>query len=186
MYEYIGIIRRQKVHIDLGKQISDEIHELINVPTTLKFYMTSYLVYAAVAMRQFPGLSTKGSRHTVPVYKFFYQLELKESLHHFTRVTDAFFVPQLFSFDPTLEKKRVSDEAYKVVSKVGCILLQFPTFTYLKVGCYTGCAYMFPKYPSDKWILMELCRQLISFHKEWMKIHKLGFKFPLTIGRYTI
>lgn len=68
MYEYIRIIRRQKVHIDWGKQISDEIHEqLINAPSTLKFYMTSYLVYAVAVMRQFSGLSTKGNRMMVPV-----------------------------------------------------------------------------------------------------------------------
>lgn len=70
------------------------------------------------------------------------------------------------NFDPSLERRRVSDEAYMVVSKVGCIFLQFPTFTYLRVGCYTGCPYMLPRYPSDKWVLMEMCRQLISVRKE--------------------
>lgn len=85
-----------------------------------------------------------------------------------------------------LSKIRVSDVAYKVVSKVSCIFLQFLTFTYMRVGCYTGCPYMFPRYPSDKWILMELCRQLISIQKEHMRIHKLGFKFPLKIERYNV
>lgn len=62
MYEYIWIIRRKKAHIDWGTQINDEIHEqLINVTTTLKLYMTSYLVFVAAVMRQFLRLSTKGN-----------------------------------------------------------------------------------------------------------------------------
>lgn len=68
MYEYIKIIKRKKKHVDWGTQISDEIHEqLINVQSTLKFYMTSYLVYVVAIVRQFPGLSTEGNRNVVPV-----------------------------------------------------------------------------------------------------------------------
>lgn len=58
LYQYIHVIRKNK-----EKQISDALcDQLIKVLTTLKFYMTSYLVYVAPSMRHFPSLSTKGDR----------------------------------------------------------------------------------------------------------------------------
>lgn len=60
---YMNIIRKGNDRIDWGEQISDAIfNQLKEARTTLKFYVTSYLVYVVASMRQFPGLSTKGDR----------------------------------------------------------------------------------------------------------------------------
>jgi hypothetical protein len=187
MYEYIQVMRKKKSHIDWGAQISDEIHEkLIRVPTTLTFYMNSYLAYASAAIRQYQGLTIDGDRKLVPVYKLFPQITLKGIIKNFRRVSDALFAPIFCMFDPSLSKKIIFYEAWEVVNKYGCVFLQFPTFTYLKVGCFKGYPYILPRYPSDKWVLMELCRQVIMVHTERRDIHKTWVKFPITIGSYYV
>lgn len=187
MYEHIIINKRKKIHINWGVQISDKIHEqLFNVHSTLKFYTTSYLVYVATTMRKYHGITTKGDRRYVSVHKYYSQITLRGSIRHFIRVNDDFFISFLCMFNPSLEKKRVSDEAWQVVNKYGCIFLQFPTFTYLRVGCYTGYPNLLPIYPSNKSMLMKLCRHIILVHNERQSIHKPSIKFPITIGRYSI
>lgn len=84
MYQYIHVIRQNKDKIFWGKQIIDAICEqLTKVSTTLKFYMTSYLVYIAASMRHFPGLTTTGDKRQVEVHEYYTQLVLKESHSHF-------------------------------------------------------------------------------------------------------
>ncbi|KAH9316219.1 hypothetical protein KI387_020953, partial [Taxus chinensis] len=49
--------------IDWGTLISNEIDsQMTTVLSTGKFYMSSYVTYAAAGMRNYPGLDTKGSR----------------------------------------------------------------------------------------------------------------------------
>lgn len=187
MYQYIHIIKQNKKKIFQGKQIADALCEqLTKVTTTLKFYMTSYLVYVATSMRHFPGLSTTSDRSQVPIYKYFSQLTLSKSVHHFRRVNDAFFTHYMCLFDKEIQNKRVSDEAWKVVSKHGCIFFQFPTFTYIKIGCFDREPFMLPRYPSNKIILIEMACQISSIHEHQSRAHKTGLKFSIAIGRYSI
>lgn len=70
MYQYNHVIRQNKEKIFWEKQISDAICEkLSKAPTTLKFYMTSYLVYITASMRHFPSLFSIGDRRQVEVHK---------------------------------------------------------------------------------------------------------------------
>lgn len=73
MYQYIHVFRQNKEKIVWGKQISDAICEqLTKVPTTLKFYMNSYLVYARTSMRHFPKLSITRGRRQIEVHKYYF------------------------------------------------------------------------------------------------------------------
>lgn len=68
----MNIIRKGNDKIDWGEKIRDAIYEqLKEVRTTLKFYMTSYLVYVAASMRQFSGLSTKGDRRKTAIWDYY-------------------------------------------------------------------------------------------------------------------
>lgn len=62
----------------------------------------------------------------------------------------------------------------------------FPTFTYIWVGCFIGEPFMLPKYPSDKIIVMELCRQLVYVHERQSSSHKTSLKSSQSIGRYLV
>lgn len=88
----MNIIRKGNDKIYQGEQISDVIcDQLKEIRTTLKFYMTSYLVCATASMRQFPGLSTKGDRRQTLVWDYYSQLTIINWRSHFCRVNDAFF-----------------------------------------------------------------------------------------------
>lgn len=45
---------------------------------------------------------------------------------------------------------------------------------------------MLPRYPSDKVVLMELARQMVYVHEKQSSSQRLGFKFSLSIRRYSI
>lgn len=76
------------------------------------------------------------------------------------------------------------------MNEYGCLFLQFPTFTYMRVGCYSGQPYMLPRYSTDKIILMELGRQIMAVHAHQSVKHKVGMGIsttnPLKIGRYSL
>lgn len=152
--------------------------------------MNSYLVYLAASLRHFPGLSTKGDRSLIPVWEYYDQLPLRPRRLHFRRVQDAFFGYFMCQFDRNLRNKRLSDEAWDKVSEYECLFLQFPTFTYMRIGCYDGQPYMLPRYPTDKIILVELGRQIMAFHTFQSAKHKVGMGIsttnPLKIGRYSL
>lgn len=71
---------------------------------------------------------------------------------------------------------------YNRVSHFGCVFLQFPTFTYIRIGCFTIEPFILPRYPSDKIVLMDLCRQFIHVHEKKSQAHKTSLKFPKAIG----
>lgn len=74
MYQFTMFIR-QSHHISWGEIISDALCEqLAVVPTTMTFYMNSYLVYLAASLRHFPGHSTKGDLSFIPVWEYYDQL----------------------------------------------------------------------------------------------------------------
>lgn len=99
----INIIRKGATRIDWGEQISDVLcAQLKEVKVTLKFYMTSYLVYVAASMKQYLGLSIKGDRRVVPVWEYYDQLTIKNQGNHYRRVIDAFFAVWKCIFDKGL------------------------------------------------------------------------------------
>ncbi|KAH9331307.1 hypothetical protein KI387_003415 [Taxus chinensis] len=186
MYQFMVTIKKNQQGIDWGTLISNEIDsQMTTVLSTGKFYMFSYVAYAAAGMRSYPGLDTKGSRTTNPVYKYYPQITKKGSKDHFRRVNDAFFYENICQLNPGLRKTRVSDEAWTEVSKWGCIFLQFKKFTYLRTVMYSGEPFRLPRYPGDRLILIELVRQLLDFHKFQQSKHKAAVSFPISIGRYT-
>lgn len=83
-------------------------------------------------------------------------------------------------------KSSVFHEDWEVVNQYECMLIQFPTLTFLRIGCYDDQPFMLPKYPSDKIALMELARQMMTVHEKQLGSHKIGFKFSLSIGRYSM
>jgi hypothetical protein len=111
-------------------------------------------------------LKKNGDRRTKLLYKNYPHITYRGSINNFRGFNDAFFAPLLYMFYPAIEKESLSDEAWNVVKKYGYFFLQFPIFTYLKFGCFRGYLYVLPRYPSDKWILMDLCSKLIVVHKE--------------------
>lgn len=89
-------------------------------------------------------------------------------------------------FDKDLQKKRLSNVSYNKVCEYECVFLQFPTFTYIWVGYFTGEPFMLPIYPSHKIVVMELCRQLVYLNERQSSSHKTSLKCSQSIGRYSV
>lgn len=148
--------------------------------------MNSYLVHTIASMRLFSRLSIEGVKRNVLVWNFYKQLNLRPNQSHYRRVKDYLFGSFMCQFDKKLHNSRVSEVSWMKVNEYGCLFLQFPTFTYLVVGCFEGVPYVLPRYPTDKIILMELVRKIITMHSRQLEAHKTGFKFPLIIESYSL
>ncbi|KAH9318037.1 hypothetical protein KI387_019806, partial [Taxus chinensis] len=49
---------------------------------------------------------------------------------------------------------------------------------------FSGEPVKFPRYPSDRLVIMELSRQLVEMHDLQSKRHKSTGFFPITVGYY--
>ena len=76
------------------------------------------------------------------------------------------------------------------MNQYGCNFLQFPIFTYLRVGYFKGESYTLPRYATEQIILMELARQLMDVQSNQHASHRPVFGItsakPLSIGNYSI
>ncbi|KAH9327605.1 hypothetical protein KI387_007783, partial [Taxus chinensis] len=61
----------------------------------------------------------------------------------------------------------------------------FAAFTYLRVTNFLGEPVKLPGYPSDKLVIVELCRQLVQMHDLQSKWHKSTNFFPITMDYYS-
>ena len=58
-------------------------------------------------------------------------------------------------------------------------------FTYLRVYGSKEAPYRLPRYASDRFILMEFSRHLLSVHdKVWVKKAAMTYQLPIVIGNY--
>ena len=90
-------------------------------------------------------------------------------------------------FDKQFSIKRVPDGALDKVNQYGCIFIQFPTFTYLRVGYFKEEPYTLPRYATDGIILMELAKQVMEVQFYQHVLHRLGFGISsIVIGHYMI
>ncbi|KAH9303501.1 hypothetical protein KI387_043863 [Taxus chinensis] len=80
---------------------------------------------------------------------------------------------------------RMTKSILIATEKWGALFTQFPTFTYPRVVNFLGEPTKLPIYAGPKLILLELSRQLITYHEKCLKRKKGGTPFPLTVGRYT-
>jgi hypothetical protein len=61
---------------------------------------------------------------------------------------------------------RLSSEAQVLIQQYGSFFIQFPRFTYLRIGGFDDEPLRLPRYALDCFILAELCRQLFSVIKD--------------------
>lgn len=77
--------------------------------------------------------------------------------------------------------KRLLDEAMQLIGTYGSFFIQFPKFTYLRVGVFEGEPYRLPRYAFDRQILMEICRQLPYIDTKYKARHQSGVSFPIEL-----
>lgn len=76
---------------------------------------------------------------------------------------------------------RLLDKAMQLISTYGNFFIQFPRFTYLRVGGFEGEPYKLNRYAFDRQILMEMCRQLAYIDTKYRAKHWSGVSFPIEL-----
>lgn len=172
-------------HFGWGEIISDTISEqLQQLSTTGRFYMNSYIVYAATSEREYPRLNQYGVWPEVKIYQYNLELRLENSIAQFSKNNDVFFYGIICLLRPNMTHGQTSKSMITTTMKWGALFTQFPTFTYLRAVNFLGEPIRLLRYAGPKLILLELSRQLITYHKKCMKRKKGGTPFPLTVGKY--
>ena len=120
----------------------------------------------------------------MPIYQYYSDLQENTSCKEFKKVNDVFLGKLVFELQGR-ENDRMSEEAKQVVQIYGCYYIQFPRFTYIKVGGFPGEPLKLPRYCSDSVVLSEMCRQFVSV-VESFQISKRSSSifFPIEIGHY--
>lgn len=73
----------------------------------------------------------------------------------------------------------------QAINIYGCFYIQFPKFTYLRVGGFSGEPIRLPRYCLDNIILYEICRQFVCMIESLESTKKSSSSiFPIEIGHY--
>lgn len=81
--------------------------------------------------------------------------------------------------------RRMSVEAMEFVSIYGSFFIQFPRFTYIRVGGFEGQPFKLPRYAFDSYVLIEVSRQLAYIDKRLGAKGDFGVVFPIELGYYS-
>lgn len=167
--------------VSLGKErfhwagiISNNIDvQFIKLERTKTFYIGSYIIYSLAWAYEYIGLMYRG-----PVGTRSGQLRACESypqLHylnkpHYRRVNDAFTMHITRTLQGGIHK-RLSREAKELIK-----------FTYIRVQGCSCPPLMLPQYPTNKLILLEIMRLLMTYNKVQKKKTKTKISFPISLG----
>ena len=105
-----------------------------------------------------------------------------ESEKHFCRVNDGFTFDIVRKLCAEMER-RISNKGADESAKYGNWYIQFRTFTYVRVFSFHGYPWKLPRYPSDKLLLLELCRQIVQVTWQFGDRCLDFFKFLITISK---
>lgn len=79
---------------------------------------------------------------------------------------------------------RLLPKAQKLVLQYGSFFIQFPRFTYFKIGGFDDEPMKLPQYALDCFVLAELCRQLFSVVKDNLPKQNWKLLFPVKLGPF--
>lgn len=62
---------------------------------------------------------------------------------------------------------------------------KFQIFSYIIIGGFTSFPIKLPRYPEDKWVMIEVCRQLIDVNMICQERRRVTICFPIGFSPYT-
>lgn len=81
--------------------------------------------------------------------------------------------------------KRMSIEAMEFISIYGSFFIQFPRFTYLRVGGFEGQPFKLSRYAFDNYVLIKVSKQLAYIDKRLGTKCGSGIVFLVELGYYS-
>ena len=127
--------------------------------------MASYLTYYIAYVSDLSPLPHEVWNEEITVYQYFPLLQKDKVLENFREVHDVLIENMHLSLKKA-PMSRLSSEAQKLVQQYGSYFIQFPKFTYLRVGGFEDEPMKLPQYALDYFVLAKVCRQFFSIIKD--------------------
>ena len=105
-------------------------------------------------------------------------------LENFRKVHDV-LIESMYSILKKAPMPRLSSGAQKLIRNYGSYFIQFPKFTYLRVGGFEDELVKLPRYALDCFVLAKLCRQLFSVIKDNLPQESWESIFPIKLNSLT-
>jgi hypothetical protein len=154
---------------------------------TPSFYMASYLLDIICARNVFSGMNLNWHSSELPVHVYFNILWENRYKKSYALICDQ-FIARIYFLLFRKECPRLSEEAKKVISKVGHWYLD-ERETYIRVFGATGAPHLLPIYVPDRLVLGEICYQTIlqGYNATLVKDKKRAFiPYGFHIGFYMV
>ena len=120
----------------------------------------------------------------MPIHQYYHDLQEIELCKKFRTINDVFLGKLVFELQGH-ENNKLFDEGIQVIQVYGYFYIQFPKFTYLKIGGFSGEPLKFLRYYLDSIILLEICRKFVSVIESFENTKKSSSVFfPIEIGHY--
>lgn len=118
--------------------IAERLHESMNKFTRMSgFFMTSYVFYMLACTQDWNGLYHEPWVDGIKVYEYYPQLQEQSYAKNFMRWNDIFTGRLVYKLQGNTNK-RLTTEAMKFIGIYGSYFIQFPLFTYIRVGGFQG------------------------------------------------
>lgn len=93
------------------------------------------------------------------MYEYYPHLQEKKYVENFMRWNDIFAGRLVHEFQGNINK-RLTTEVMEFITIYGSYFIQFPQFTYIRVGSFEGEPFRLSQFVLDSYVLIEVCRQL--------------------------
>lgn len=121
-------------YLDWGQVIGERLHESLNRFAGMTgFFMSSYLFYMLTCTRDSNGLHHEPWIDGIKVYEYYPHLQEKKYVENFMRWNDIFIGRLVHELQGNINK-RLTIEAMEFIGIYGSYFIQFPQFTYIRVG----------------------------------------------------
>ena len=155
MYFFIQKIVEGDKFIDWADLIAKKLHRsLVTVNNFGSFFISSFLIYVLVESKEWEGLPHFPWMDEIPIYQYNNDLQEVELFKEFRRVNDVFLGKLVIELQGH-DNNRISMEAIQVYVY---FYIQFPKFTYLRMGGFSSEPLKLPCYCLDFIVLFEMCR----------------------------
>jgi hypothetical protein len=139
---------------------------------TKRFFMTSYLVLVVAYCNVFEGLPSRGNVDVEndPAQLWYHVLWKHKAPFHFVLVQDKFVKEFQYILTGTLPT-RVSQEALDFLKGKGICVYKEKS-TYIRLYGFEGRPFLLPNFVSDRYFVVEVCRQYRSWSSFFDKKRK--------------
>lgn len=186
MYLFVQVVLDKTCYIDWGEVIAEELQDQLKQAwfEDRDFSMSSYLMYCLACTKEWQGIPRAPVFEGIRVFEFYPCFQSENALGNYRRVHDVFTRRMFAKLIGNLER-RISEEGQQLIRVYESYYIQYPHFTYLRVGGFEEEPMKLPRYAFDCFVLAELCRKLAHVIKKYADLSDREALFPLELGSFS-